>query len=265
VTKHFDFGKNWVSYAKKGLTPDRFAAAQNEMKLLMADIPLAGKSFLDIGFGQGLSLFAAQEAGAQVCGCDSNPLCGDALRVTASKIGATPDFPVVIGSILSEQTCDSLRALSPAADRLFDIVLAWGVLHHTGNLAKAFAHAVSLTRKNGYLIVALYNRHWSSPAWNIVKHCYCASPSIIQRLMVGIGAIIIAAAKLLVTRQNPFKQQRGMSFSHNVVDWIGGYPYEYASIDEVIAMGARQGCTCSKVVKAQVPTGCNEFIFIRTE
>jgi len=57
------------------------------------------------------------------------------------------------------------------------------------------------------------------------------------------------------------KQSRGMDFFYNVIDWIGGYPYEYASSDEVERMLARHGFTCMKKIPAQVPTGCNEFVF----
>lgn len=52
-----------------------------------------------------------------------------------------------------------------------------------------------------------------------------------------------------------------MIFLHDVIDWIGGYPYEYATAEEVKAMVEPYGLTCSSIIPAQVPTGCNEFIF----
>ena len=68
-------------------------------------------------------------------------------------------------------------------------------------------------------------------------------------------------AKLLVTGENPKKQSRGMDFWHDVVDWVGGYPYEYASILEIEDLLGGLGFRCIKKVPAQVPTGCNEFVF----
>jgi 2-polyprenyl-6-hydroxyphenyl methylase/3-demethylubiquinone-9 3-methyltransferase len=69
-------------------------------------------------------------------------------------------------------------------------------------------------------------------------------------------------AKLIVTRKNPFKKQkRGMSFYYDVIDWVGGYPYEYADKDEVINYVEKLGFKCIKLVKPLVPTGCNEFVF----
>ncbi|MFK5970332.1 MAG: hypothetical protein QM487_09470 [Candidatus Marithrix sp.] len=52
-----------------------------------------------------------------------------------------------------------------------------------------------------------------------------------------------------------------MDFFYNVVDWVGGYPYEYALIDEVESLVNQLGFHTIKKIPAQVPTGCNEFIF----
>jgi 2-polyprenyl-6-hydroxyphenyl methylase/3-demethylubiquinone-9 3-methyltransferase len=52
-----------------------------------------------------------------------------------------------------------------------------------------------------------------------------------------------------------------MDFWFDVTDWIGGYPYEYATPEEVEQLVERQGLVLSRLFKAQVPTGCNEFVF----
>ena len=78
----------------------------------------------------------------------------------------------------------------------------------------------------------------------------------------GFGALIFVA-KLGVTGENPLRKQRGMDFWFDVVDWIGGYPYEYATPEEVVAVVEPCGFTTQRVIPAQVPTGCNEFVFRR--
>ncbi len=74
----------------------------------------------------------------------------------------------------------------------------------------------------------------------------------------------MAIAIFLVTRDNPKQMERGMDFLHDVVDWIGGYPYEYDEIEEIRNDVCRQGFSCLRIRAAQVPTGCNEFVFKRT-
>ena len=81
--------------------------------------------------------------------------------------------------------------------------------------------------------------------------------------MIWLFFFVIAVAKLIVTGKNPFKKRRGMSFYYDVIDWVGGYPYEYAASEEIIGYLEEKGFRCIKLVKPAVPTGCNEFVFLR--
>lgn len=74
---------------------------------------------------------------------------------------------------------------------------------------------------------------------------------------------IIYLAKFAVTRRNPAKQQRGMDFYFDVVDWVGGYPYEYASVREIHGLLEELGFLALRTLRAEVPTGCNQFVFKR--
>src|SRR6185437_738748 len=63
-----------------------------------------------------------------------------------------------------------------------------------------------------------------------------------------------------------YLNQRGMSFSHDVHDWLGGYPYEPASTEEVRGALAKLGFeeknsfTVPKTI-GLFGSGCNEFVF----
>ena len=52
-----------------------------------------------------------------------------------------------------------------------------------------------------------------------------------------------------------------MSFWQDLIDWVGGYPYEYASIAEVEELCRPLGFTLERSIAAKVPTGCNEMVF----
>ena len=73
--------------------------------------------------------------------------------------------------------------------------------------------------------------------------------------------MVIYIAKLIVTGKNPRIEHRGMEFLHNVIDWIGGYPYEYASTKKITKFVNLLGFETLKINPARVPTGCNEFVF----
>jgi SAM-dependent methyltransferase len=262
----FNFGQNWAEYSAHAINPDRVKQARDDFNALHACIGgVAGKSFLDIGFGQGLSLLAAAAAGARVFGIDINPVCEEVLRRNTRffpEIEQSP-VPVVIGSVLDPGVLEAARQASPD-NALYDIVHSWGVLHHTGNMRKALENAATLVKPGGYLVLALYNRHWSSRAWLLIKYAYCKSPALVQRLFISALTPIIFGAKWLVTREDPHKQSRGMDFSYNIIDWVGGYPYEYASKAEICGFVEPLGFRCIQHLPTEVPTGCNEFIFQRT-
>jgi 2-polyprenyl-3-methyl-5-hydroxy-6-metoxy-1,4-benzoquinol methylase len=265
--RHFDFGENWGDFSANALTPDRVRQARKDFAGFMArgSIDISRKSFLDIGFGQGLSLLSAAAMGANMVGCDINQKCAQVLERNRSHFPEVVSaIPVIVGSILDIATIDALRKLAPNEGG-YEIVHSWGVLHHTGNMWQAIDNAASLVQPGGMLFLALYNRHWTSPAWTAVKYCYVRTPVWLQKVIVGAFYPVILAAKWAVTGRNPMVMDRGMDFYYNVVDWVGGYPYEYATLAEVIHYLEARKFALRISAPADVPTGCNEYVFVRQE
>ena len=70
--------------------------------------------------------------------------------------------------------------------------------------------------------------------------------------------------------RNPIREarayrSRGMALWTDLVDWIGGYPYEYATVEEITEFCQRD-CGLRRVrVRGLAPhdTGNNEFVFRR--
>jgi 2-polyprenyl-6-hydroxyphenyl methylase/3-demethylubiquinone-9 3-methyltransferase len=255
----FDFGQNWKEFSENSLTAEKVDQAREHFRLLMKDCPLKDRRFVDIGFGQGLSLLLALQEGAQITGVDINPKCAEVLERNKQFLGIDAPVEVLVGSILEDSTLQRL------GNRQFDIVHSWGVLHHTGDMYAAIDRTCSLVAPNGRLVLAIYNRHWSSLPWKWIKWLYCVSPAMVQKLMIALFFPVIFSAKLLVTRENPLKMTRGMDFYYNIVDWVGGYPYEYASREEMIEFLDSRGFVLETFVPARVPTGCNEFVFRKAE
>ena len=261
--KQFDFGGNWSDFSDNAATRERTAQARAQFANLVEGIELRGATFLDIGFGQGFSLLSARSLGARAVGCDINPKCHEVIeRNRALFPEALGEIPLQVGSILDDPIVSALRARPEHGAMGYDVVHSWGVLHHTGDMRKAIAHAASLVRPGGHFVVAIYNRHWSSPAWVAIKATYVHSPRWLQRALVGALYPVIWLAKLAVTRRNPKAMDRGMDFYYDVVDWVGGYPYEYATVEEMARL-VGPDFTLVRSIPAKVPTGCNEMVFRR--
>jgi 2-polyprenyl-6-hydroxyphenyl methylase/3-demethylubiquinone-9 3-methyltransferase len=255
IRRRFAFGKNWQNYVQHALTPANIQHARHAFQQLYADIELQGKTFLDIGFGQGLALFFAREMGADVVGIDN-----DADNLVSCQHTAAffqNQLPAMqVASILDVEFVQEQRQ-----NGQFDVVHAWGVLHHTGNMRQALYHTTRLVKQGGYLIVAIYNKHWSSPIWKVIKQSYNHAPNIIQKLLISMFYPVIYCAKWVVTGTDPKRKERGMDFFYDVVDWVGGYPYEYASVQSIQQFFCQQHFECIRVIPAKVPTGCNQFVF----
>lgn len=253
----FDFGSNWQAFSEQRLDERRLTAAVQSLRSLLQRDTLEGASFLDVGCGSGLFSIAAHQLGAsRITGIDINPGC---IAVSEqNRRSFAPEAPMIFrqASALNPESLDALG--------MFDLVYAWGSLHHTGAMWDAIGNVAEHVSVGGTLVLAIYNKHFTSPAWSAIKWLYNQLPGFGRRFMTILFAGIIYIAKFLVTRRNPLDKERGMDFWYDVIDWIGGYPYEYATRQEVETFMNAQGFALRRYVPAQVPTGCNEFVFERT-
>lgn len=250
----FDFGSNWEEFSKRRVDRGRLELACESLQSLLERDSLAGKSFLEVGCGSGLFSIAAHQLGAtKVVGIDVNPRCIEISQTNRDLLAPGAPLEFHVASALEPEQ------LKPFGT--FDLVYAWGSLHHTGSMWNAVRNVSRCVAPEGIFIVAIYNKHITSPAWNTIKWIYNQVPGIVQRFMVLSFAGIIYIAKLLVTRTNPLKKDRGMDFWFDVTDWVGGYPYEYAAPVDVERSICDRGFLLRRYVPAQVPTGCNGYVF----
>jgi ubiquinone/menaquinone biosynthesis C-methylase UbiE len=252
----FNFGENWQKFSENSLDADKLKAAMESLRKLISEEKIKDRSFLDIGCGSGIFAIAASLMGAKkVIGIDISKESVAASINNKNRFAPQSNISFFHKSVFDEDVFELGE---------FDIVYSWGVLHHTGNMYGAIDRACRFASSGALFVIAIYNKHWSSGVWKLIKWFYNVMPKPIQRLMIWFFYLIIALAKLIVTRKNPFaKKKRGMSFYHDIVDWVGGYPYEYAGKDDIINYMEKKEFKCVKFVKPVVPTGCNEFVFLK--
>jgi SAM-dependent methyltransferase len=265
----FPFGKNWQLFLKRFDT-ERVGIAESSLVEFMEVENLEGKSFLDIGCGSGLFSYAAYNLGAaRVVSFDIDPECVACCRELRAKADNPDNWEIHNGSVLDQQFLTRMGA--------FDIVYSWGVLHHTGKMWDAIENSLSLVNPGGLYYIALYNRilardgstAWIHSFWTTIKRIYNSYP-FIGRYVLEPPAMAAYLAIVMVRGQNPvthvknYKSHRGMSWRTDATDWLGGYPYEYASVEEVFRF-VREKRPDFNLVNLKVTSGrgLNWYLFAR--
>lgn len=267
--ERFEFGKNWQTFLRS-IDDARIAAAESSLLAMLRCSDLVGRSFLDIGCGSGLFSLAARRRGARVHSFDfdsDSVACARELRRRFAKDDADAEWTVEQGSVLDPKYMARLGS--------FDVVYSWGVLHHTGRMWDAVAAATQAVRPGGLLFIALYNDLGTkSQRWRGIKRLYNRLPRPLRPLLTAATiapeeAKAIARFTLSGRPLDYFKLWtrhgvRGMNRWRDAVDWVGGYPYEVATPEEVFDFCRDRGFVLKTLKCGGVGLGCNEFVFERS-
>jgi 2-polyprenyl-6-hydroxyphenyl methylase/3-demethylubiquinone-9 3-methyltransferase len=262
--ERFEFGKNWAWFLRS-LNDDRILGAEDSLKALLETESLAGKSFLDIGSGSGLFSLAARRLGARVRSFDYDPQSVNcALELRRQYFPDDAEWTVERGSALD---AEYLRSLGT-----FDVVYSWGVLHHTGRMWQALANAAEPVKPGGKLFISIYNDQGTpSRRWTRVKKAYNDLPPALRFLVVWPSFWVLNWRSIVkdFLRGRPFQsireygKYRGMTFWSDLIDWVGGYPFEVATPEQIFDFYRSRRFSLMRLKTCAGSLGCNEFVFVK--
>lgn len=255
----FSFGKNWAQFIKANFSDERIAIAQQHLLKFLGLKDLRGMYFLDIGCGSGIHSLAALKSGARhIISFDVDPFSVATTRKINEMFGNPPHWQVMHGSILDEQF---IRTLEPA-----DIVYSWGVLHHTGNLWQALKNAATFLKPGSIFYIAIYDKTSDTPYWIDIKKKYNRSTWVGKKLMecsyvwrTFFNTTSISRLKQSIKYIKNYQTSRGMAFWTDVKDWLGGWPYEPATQEEIC--GFCEGTLGLERMKVKTGEANIEYLF----
>ena len=273
--KRFRFGRNWRRFLR---TVDDRSIREAERRLtdFLGVSSLSGQTFLDVGSGSGLHSLAARSLGAEVVSFDYDPESVEAARQLRSRFDLGSDkWLIEIGSVLDTEYLKSLGK--------FDVVYAWGVLHHTGAMWEALERVQMPVKEGGKLYIAVYNDSGAESRWWLKrKKRYCELPfflrpayflwiyvpmelkynNVLRSLCRGRIDQVLRKIGKYAKEWNEYKKNRGMSRFHDMIDWLGGYPYEFAEAEDLVCFYEAAGFKLLRLDRND-GTGNHELVFVK--
>lgn len=240
-TLRFGFGKNWQAFLPV-VTDAHIEKAKRSLTSFLGVADLKSKSFVDIGSGSGLFSYAAFLLGAErIVSFDYDPASVAATKALWEKAGKPAHWKIEQGSVLDTTYLASLGT--------FDVVYSWGVLHHTGAMWDAIRNTARMTAPAGLYCIALYHNvdgRFGSRFWLSVKRAYNRGGRVTKTLIEWVYILVYFILAPLSHGKNPrafmreYGSARGMNWRRDVSDWVGGYPYEFATPEEAFVFMKRE-------------------------
>jgi 2-polyprenyl-6-hydroxyphenyl methylase/3-demethylubiquinone-9 3-methyltransferase len=139
---------------------------------------------------------------------------------------------------------------------------------------QAMANLKTMVKPGGLLFIAIYNDCGEvSRSWLERKRRYNALPRVLrpfyaiyvwtpQELRALAGSMRSGQLRTYIRELTSASSVRGMSWLHDVIDWVGGYPYEYASVRDITEFYRRDGFEPVKI-RENKSFGCHQLVFKR--
>ena len=251
----FSFGKNWKDYLAT-INETIIAQAGTDMDDWLGRDFIEGKRVIDVGSGSGLSsLCLWRRKPRELVSFDYDIHSVEATQTLRSREGAPEAWKASQGSILDGEFVKTLGK--------FDIVYSWGVLHHTGEMWKAIDHAASLCAPDGMFWISIYQAGSNYDGDLDLKRRYNLADDAGKRAMIE--ERIVQAKNWCKARGESEESwnkidNRGMNNYNDIVDWLGGLPYEVAWLSEIMNFCAERGFAPVRALE-RGQGGCSVYLF----
>ena len=191
----------WTEYIPE------YEASEKHWLLFFTPEEVKGKTVLDSGCGTGIfSIIFAKNGAGQVTGIDISPGSLGTAESLKQKFGLT--------NARFEQQ-DMLHL--PYADASFDIVWAWGTVHHTTDPLGAIDGLIRVLKPGGSILLAIYKKTRVTWIHEIIRRALIKTPRFSWNFLAKVMAFFGTPIVWVFKRRE--KARKGETLSELILDW----------------------------------------------
>jgi len=191
----------WTEYIPE------YPASEKHWELFYTEEEVRGRTVLDAGCGTGIfSIIFANKGAAKVMGIDISP----GSLMTAESLRKKFNLQNV-----EFQKQDMLEL--PFGDETFDIIWAWGTVHHTTAPFKAISELVRVLKRGGSFLLAVYRKTRLTLVHEIIRKTLIKTPRRSWTALSRILAFFLAPVVFLFKKRE--KSRKGEKLSELILDW----------------------------------------------
>ena len=201
----YKFGKFydvvWTEYLPE------YEESEKHWKIFYSEDEVQDKTVLDAGCGTGIfSIIFANAGAAKVTGID---ISQGSLN---TALGLKEKFRLNNAEFLQQ---DMLNL--PFPDEAFDIVWAWGTVHHTTDPFGAVSELLRVLKKGGSILLAVYTRTKLTFLHEIIRKTLIRTPKKSWTLLSKIMAFFLAPVVFFFKKRE--KSRKGEKLEELILDW----------------------------------------------
>jgi ubiquinone/menaquinone biosynthesis C-methylase UbiE len=191
----------WTEYVPE------LEASEKHWRLFYSPEEVRGKSVLDAGCGTGIfSIIFARNGAGRVVGIDISPGSLETAKSLKEKFNlSNTEFRLQ----------DMLRL--PFPDAAFDIVWAWGTVHHTTDPLQAVSELIRVLRPGGSLFLAVYKKTKVTFIHEIIRKTLIKTPRRTWTALSKILAFFLAPVVFVFKKRE--KSRKGEKLEELILDW----------------------------------------------
>jgi len=199
VSKFYDVV--WTEYLPE------YEASENHWKIFYSDPEVAEQKVLDAGCGTGIfSIIFARNGAGNITGIDISEGSLETARSLKDKFNLESTH---------FQNEDMLKL--PFADESFDIVWAWGTVHHTTDPFGAIEELIRVLKKEGSILLAVYTKTKLTFLHEIIRKTLIRTPKKSWKFLSKVLAVFLAPVVFFFKKRE--KSRKGEKLEELIMDW----------------------------------------------